>query len=90
MLDENTGLFYIDNKIINLSWLESDILASIISHKPKVATFNDILKDVWNEKELNATTRARICTGIVRLKKALKDYIVIKHIRNLGYYVEMR
>lgn len=90
MLDNKTGLFYIDNKVISLTFMEAKIFECLIHHKYRVSTYKMILKEVYNEDIDNYQHRNRIFLTMIRLIKKLEGHIEIRHIRNIGYALVLR
>lgn len=88
MLDESTGLFYIENEVINLTYLENKLLSYLIEHKNQISDYKDLLKYLYNIDELNNNTRTRVNTLLIRLKKKIKGIIRVIKIRNKGVRIE--
>lgn len=85
MLDEDTGMFYIGNKIISLTFYESMILEVLIKNKYKTVSYEEFLKELYNEKDLTSKGKQKVNALLWRLKQKLKLFIDIRHIRNKGY-----
>jgi DNA-binding response OmpR family regulator len=90
MLDNLTGLFYIDNIIINLSTMETELFECLIHHKYRLVTYKVLLKEVYNENEDNYTNRNKIVLLMQRLRNKIKDYVTIRNMRGRGYILELR
>ena len=90
MLDNRTGLFYICNKIIKLSFMEAELFECLIHHKYRLITYKMIIKEVYNENEDNYTNRNKIVLLMQRLRNKINDYVTIRNMRGKGYILELR
>lgn len=88
MLDEDTDTFYIDNKIIQLTFNESIFLSILIKNKNKVVDYKDILKEVYSEELIESKMKDKIHALIQRLNRKIGKYVIIKKIRNKGVMLE--
>ena len=88
MLDEDTNTFYIDNKIIQLTFNETIFLSLLIMNKNKVVDYKDILKEVYSEELIENKMIHKIHPLIHRLNRKIGKYVKIKKIRNKGVMLE--
>lgn len=86
VMDFNTRKTYIDNKQINLTKLEFELLALFIKNKERALDRDYLLKKIWHSQE--QTQKRTVNVTINRLKKKIdpkemKNYIT--PIRGIGY-----
>ena len=85
MLDEDTGMYYVGDKIISLTFYESMVLEVLIKNKYKLVTYEEFLKEVYSEKNLTHEGKQKVNVLMWRLKQKLKSYINIKRVWNIGF-----
>ena len=90
MLDEYAGLFYIGHNIIDLTRLENKCLQVFIKYKHRVVTYENLLKYIYKETEINNNTRNKMKILVYRTYKKIEKYFKLKRIRNKGYFLEER
>jgi len=86
VMDFNTRKTYIDNKQINLTKLEFELLAIFLKNKNRALGRDYLLKKIWNGEE--QTQKRTVNVTINRLKKKIdpletKEYII--PVRGIGY-----
>lgn len=88
MLDEDSGIFYIDNKAILLTFNETIFLSLLIMNKNKIIDYETILKEVYSEELIESKMQHKIHALIHRLNRKIGKYVKIKKIRNKGVILE--
>lgn len=89
MLDEESCIFYGQDKEIKLSFYETLILSILILNKYKVVTYEKMIKEVYLE-EPSDKLRKNVQIYVCRLRQKLKGYVSILKKVKVGYYLEMR
>ena len=83
-IDRNSKEVYLDNELISLTRTEFDILLFFLTHRNKIYSREEIIKNVWGDDVV--VTDRTIDTNITRLRKKLGDggkYIVTR--QGFGY-----
>ena len=88
MLDEDSGIFYIDNKAISLTFNETIFLSLLIMNKNKIIDYKTILKEIYNEELIENKMLSKIHALIYRLNIKIGKYVKIKKIRKKGVILE--
>lgn len=82
-IDYNANIAYVDNKQINLSKTEFDLLCFFIQNQDKACSRELLLDEVWG---MDVYVDYRIIdTYIKQLRKAIKPYSYIKTVFKVGY-----
>lgn len=71
-IDRNDKECYLDNELISLTRTEFDILLFFLTHRNRIYSREDIIKNVWGDDVV--VTGRTIDTNITRLRKKLGDY----------------
>lgn len=75
----------VDNKEINFTQREFELLSYLIKNKGKVCTRNQIIEDVWDIHFDYDTSVIDVFMNAIRKKLNLKKEELIKTIRGIGY-----
>ena len=71
-IDRNEKLCYLDGKEINLTRTEFDILLFILTHRNRIYSREEIIRNVWDD--VVVVTSRTIDTNIARLRKKIGVY----------------
>lgn len=71
-IDRNDKECYLDNQLVSLTRTEFDILLFFLTHRNRIYSREDIIKNVWGNDVV--VTGRTIDTNITRLRKKLGDY----------------
>lgn len=71
-IDRNEKLCYLDGHEINLTRTEFDILLFLLTHRNRIYSREEIIRNVWDD-EVVVTSRT-IDTNIARLRKKIGEY----------------
>ncbi len=71
-IDRNEKLCYLNNQEINLTKTEFDILLFLISHRNRIHSREEIIRNVWSNDVV--VTNRTIDTNIARLRKKIGSY----------------
>ena len=71
-IDRNDKLCYLDNQEVNLTKTEYDILLFLLSHRNKIYSREEIIRQVWPSDVV--VTNRTIDTNISRLRKKIGEY----------------
>ncbi len=82
LIDQDQKICYIDNKDIDLSRVEYELLVFFIENKNKIFSRRELLNEVWKSK----VTLRTVDTTISRLRKKLGEFNrYIKTRQGFGY-----
>lgn len=71
-VSRNDKMVYIDGEQLQLTKTEYDLLLFLISHRNRIYSRDEILKNVWAD-DVNVTTRT-VDTNLARLRRKLGEY----------------
>ena len=71
-IDRNEKLCYLDGKEINLTRTDFDILLFILTHRNRIYSREEIIRNVWDD--VVVVTSRTIDTNIARLRKKIGVY----------------
>ncbi|MCC8071843.1 MAG: response regulator transcription factor [Bacteroidales bacterium] len=71
-IDRNEKLCYLDGEEINLTKTEFDILLFLLTHRNRIYSREEIIKNVWSGDVI--VTHRTIDTNIARLRKKIGEY----------------
>lgn len=71
-IDRNEKLCYLDGQVINLTRTEFDILLLILTHRNRIYSREEIIRNVWDD--VVVLTSRTIDTNIARLRKKIGVY----------------
>ena len=71
-IDRNEKLCYLNNQEINLTKTEFDILLFLISHRNRIHSREEIIRNVWSNDVV--VTNRTIDTNRARLRKKIGSY----------------
>lgn len=71
-IDRNEKLCFLNNKEINLTKTEFDILLFLLSHRNRIYSRDEIIHKVWSDDVV--VTNRTIDTNIARLRKKIGEY----------------
>ena len=89
VINKNQRNAKIKNKDINLTKNEFELIVYLIENKDRAITRDELLRKIWNFRNMDIDTRATDDT-VKRLRKKLIDYdstIYIKTIRGFGFRI---
>ncbi len=71
-IDRNEKLCYLDGQEINLTRTEFDILLFLLTHRNRIYSREEIIRNVWDD--VVVVTSRTIDTNIARLRKKIGEY----------------
>ena len=83
--DNNTSLFYINNKVIDLPKKELLFLKLLTLNKDRVVSYEEIEQNIWEEEYMSLNS---LRTSIRFLRKKI-PFNCIKNISNMGYKLNL-
>lgn len=82
-IDPNEKICYINNKPLNLTPTEYELIHFFLTHRNRIYSREEIIREVWNGVEVSART---VDTNMARLRKKLGEYDNNIHTRTgFGY-----
>jgi DNA-binding response OmpR family regulator len=86
MHDDDNFKYISSKEIIDLSKKENKLLKILIENKDSVVLSKDLLKEIYHSEESPRTLDQLVC----RLRKKLKNEIIIKNKNRFGYKIEYK
>lgn len=85
MIDETTYMATIDNKLLNLTYKEFELLKHLALHPGQVFTRDSLLHDVWGYDYFGGTRTVDVHIRRLRSKLGPEHESLIGTVRNVGY-----
>lgn len=86
MHDDDNFKYISSKEIIDLSKKENKLLKILIENKNNIVLTKDLLKEIYHSEESPRTLDQLVC----RLRKKLKNEIIIKNKNGFGYKIEYK
>jgi|UniRef100_UPI0040472652 DNA-binding response OmpR family regulator len=83
--DNNTSLFYFENKILDLTKKELQFLKLLTLNKDRVVSYEEIEQNIWDDEYMSLNS-LRTTIGFLRKKI---PFNCIKNISNMGYKLNL-
>lgn len=88
-IDHNRRCVWVGDREIKLTRQEFDILACFFAHQGRVVSLDDLISEVWGEKDLGERGAATMRSAIRRLRRRIGDDArnprYIKNVWGVGY-----
>ncbi len=85
LLDLDTREVYINDKKVKLSKLEFNLLHFFIEHKNRVINRDEILENVWRDKDFKQDKTVNVAINRLKKRIELKNESYITAVRGVGY-----